>query len=136
MAGSTPDQIAADWASRLGASRDKIVRGVQGVTVAPGAAAARQKSAWVQNTTSAADKWASRTQAVSLTDWQTAMTTKGVDRIGQGATAAQQDFAQFMGQLLPHINQVRTSLPARGNLDANIARATAFMRGMAQFQRR
>ena len=136
MAGSTPDQIAADWASRLGASRDKIVRGVQAVNVAPGQAAARNKSAWVQNTQAAADKWAARTQAVTLGDWQSAMTTKGVDRIGQGATAAQSDFAQFMGQLLPHIESVRSSLPARGNLDANINRATAFMRGMAKFQRR
>lgn len=136
MAGSTPDQIAADWAARLGASREKITRGVQGVTTAPGQAAARQKSAWVQNTSAAADKWAARTQAVSLGDWQQAMTTKGIDRIGQGATAAQGDFAQFMGQLLPHIDSVRATLPARGNLDANIGRATAFMRGMAKFQRR
>ena len=39
-----------------------------------------------------------------------------------------------MSQLLPVIEQNRASLPARGGLDANIARMTQFVRGMAKFQ--
>lgn len=132
----TPEQIAADWQSRLSASTQKITEGVQSVTVAPGQAAARQKDVWVQNTTSARDKWAARTAAVSLADWQQAVIEKGVNRIGQGASAAQPKFAAFMGQLLPHIDTVKRSLPARGNLDQNIARSAQFIRGMASFQYR
>src|SRR5487761_725868 len=78
MATQTPDQIAANWASRLGASTQKITDGVQAVTVAPGQAAARQKAAWVANVAAAQDKWASRTAAVPLSTWQNDMINKGI----------------------------------------------------------
>lgn len=130
----TPEQIAAAWASGLSQAGQKIADGVNAVKMAPGQAAARQKNAWVQNTTSAADKWAKNTAAVTLPEWQQAMLEKGVQRIGQGATAAQPRFATFMGQLLPHIERTKASLPARGNLDQNIQRMVAFTRGMATFQ--
>lgn len=130
----TSDQIAAKWSQNLAGSTQNITDGVNAVTVAPGLAAARQKTAWVQNTTNAADKWATKVAAVPLSDWQTAMIQKGVPRIASGATAAQPKFANFMAQLLPAIQQVKSTLPARGGLEANIARSTAMIRGMAKFQ--
>jgi hypothetical protein len=136
MAGQTPDQIAAQWASRLAGSTQRIKDGVNAVSVAPGQAAARQKDVWAQNVAASKDKWAGRVASVSLSDWQQAMNEKGSARIGAGAQAAQPKFAQFMGQLLPHIASTKASLPARGNLDQNIARAAAFARGMATFSRR
>jgi hypothetical protein len=129
------DQIAADWSQRLAASTQKITDGVNSVTVAPGQAAARQKTVWQQNTSAAVDRWAARTAAVSLPEWQQAMIEKGAPRIASGAAAAQPKFASFMTQLLPHIDQVKRGLPARGNLDQNIQRMTAFTRGMAAFKR-
>lgn len=132
----TADQIAQKWAQNLGAAGDRIKDGVQSVAVAPGQAAAAQKQVWVQNTTSAADKWASRTAAVTKEEWQDAMINKGLARIGAGAQAAQPKFVTFMGKLLPHIDQVKRTLPARGNLEANINRMTAFTRGMAKFSNR
>jgi hypothetical protein len=136
MALPTPDEAAQAWAQRLSGSTDRIQRGVQGVTTAPGQAAARQKAVWAQNVAQAQDKWASRVASVSLPDWQQAMITKGVQRVGTGAQAAQPKMAQFMGQLLPHIQSGLGSLPARGNLDANINRMVAWSRHMANFQRR
>lgn len=130
-----PNSIAQRWAQQLGSATQKITEGVQAVNVAPGQAAARQKSAWVQNTTSSADKWARNTAAVPLADWQTAMINKGAPRIASGAQASQAKFATFMGELLPHIDRVKSSLPARGNLDQNITRMTSFVRGMAQFKK-
>lgn len=135
MANQSPQDIAAAWASRLGQSTDKISKGVAGVTVAPGMAAARQKEVWAANTVASKDKWATNVAGVSLQDWQTAMTGKGVQRIATGAQAAQGKFADFMGQLLPHIDRVKSSLPARGGLDANINRMVAFSRGMAGFKK-
>lgn len=136
MAGQTPDQIAAAWASRMGQSSQKISDGVAAVQVAPGQAAARQKGAYAQGVAANVDKWAGRVAAVPLADWQNAMTSKGVQRISQGATAAQPKFAAFMGQLLPHIASVKGTLPPRGDLGANIARMTQFVQGMAKFQKR
>jgi hypothetical protein len=131
----TPDQIAARWAAGLANAGTKITDGVNSVTVAPGQAAARQKQVWQQNTAAAVDKWATNTARVSLSDWQQAMIQKGAPRIASGATAAQPKFASFMGQLLPHIDRVKSTLPPRGTLDQNIGRATTFIRGMAEFKR-
>jgi hypothetical protein len=130
----TPEQIAAAWASGLQGAGQKITDGVQAVKTAPGAAAARQSSVWVQNTTASVDKWKKNTAAVTLGEWQASMLEKGLQRIGQGATAAQPRFATFMTQLLPHIERTKAALPPRGNLEANIQRMVAFTRGMSQFQ--
>jgi len=133
MTSQTPEQIAANWSQNLAAATQKITAGVQAVQVAPGQAAARQKAVYVANVNAQADKWASRTAAVSLQSWQASTTTKGIPRIASGATAAQPKFAAFMGQLLPFIQRQVQSLPPRGNLSQNIARMTAFVQGMATF---
>lgn len=129
----TADQIAANWASRLAASTQKITDGINGVTVAPGVAAARQKDVWLQNTQAAQAKWARNVAAVSLSDWQQMTVTKGVPRIASGATAAQPKFQAFMSKFLPYVQSGKASLPPRGTLDQNINRAIAMMRHNAKF---
>lgn len=133
MAG-TPQDIAANWASRLAQSGDKITKGVQAVTVAPGQAAARQADVWANNTVASKDKWRTRVAGVTLQEWQAAIVNKGVPRIASGAQASQGKFADFMTRLLPHIDSVKGTLPARGTLDQNIDRMVRFSRGMAQFK--
>lgn len=132
---TTPDAAAQAWAQRLAASTQKITDGINAVTVAPGQAAARQADVWVQNTTASRDKWRTNVAGVSLQEWQQAAIGKGVQRIGPGAQAAVGKFASFMGQLLPHIERVRGSLPARGTFDQNLARMVQFSQGMHQFKR-
>lgn len=136
MALPTPNEAAAAWAQRLAGSTERINRGVQAVTTAPGQAAARQKQVWAQNVAASQDKWAQRVASVSLPDWQQAMQTKGVQRVASGAQAAQPKMEAFMGQLLPHIQAGLGALPPRGNLDQNIGRMTGWVRHMANFQRR
>lgn len=135
MSSMTPDQVAAEWAQRLAGSTGKIQAGVQAVSVAPGQLAARNKAGYVQGVTAAQDKWAARTASVPLTTWQNDMIQKGLPRIAGGATAAQPKMAAFMGQFLPFLAAGVSRLPARGGLDANIARATAMMRYNATFKR-
>jgi hypothetical protein len=133
MAKVTAQQAAAAWQSHLASAGERITAGVQATTVAPGQAAARQKAAYVANVQASADKWASRTAAVPLGDWQQAVIQKGVPRIAAGATAAQPKFEQFMGKLLPFQDSLKGTLPARGGLDQNITRMDAWVRGMAKF---
>ena len=134
MAGQTPEQSGRTWAQNMTRSRQRITSGVQAVTVAPGQAAARQKSAYVNNVAASADKWATNVSKVTLNDWQTAMVNKGIPRIASGAQAAEPKFVTFMGKLLPYIDTAVRNLPARGNLDQNINRMTSFVRNMAQFK--
>lgn len=130
-----PSAVAQKWAQNLSQSTTSITDGVNGVTVAPGQAAARQKNVWVNNTQAAANKWATNVAAVPLSDWQTAMIEKGVPRIASGATAAQPKMQQFMSKLLPYIQSGQNTLPARGDLNANIARMTAWVTYMSKFSK-
>lgn len=126
--------IAAKWSTGLQNATQKITDGVNAVQTAPGAKAAAQKAVYVANVVANQDKWARKVGAVSLPSWKDSMITKGIPRIGQGATAAQPKFANFMTQLLPAIQSSVNSLPPRGGLDANIARMTQHVRTMAKFQ--
>lgn len=133
MAG-TPDEISAAWVAGLQRSGDKIRRGVAAVTTSPGQAAARQKAAYLNGVTARADTWARRVAAVPLSDWQNAMTSKGIDRIGSGAAASQSKMTSFLVKFLPHVASVKASLPPRGGYEQNKARAIAMMDGVHKFQ--
>jgi hypothetical protein len=124
--------VATKWATNLGnaASDGSIQAGVTAVTVAPGQAAARQKTVWVANVTASANKWATNTAAVSLSSWQNDMVTKGLPRIATGATAATSKMTNFFNALLPQIASIQSSLPARGNFQQNLQRSTAFITAM------
>lgn len=134
MPARTPQQVASQWATRLGQSGTKIKAGVQNVTTSPGALAARQKDVWAQNVAAAKTKWASRLSQLSTAQWQTDMITKGIPRIASGAQAAESKVAAFMTRFLPFVESARNGLPPRGNLEQNIARMTTFVRKMSTFR--
>lgn len=136
MAVKDPAAVASKWATRLGAATQAITDGVNSVTVAPGQKAAQQVDVWLANLQASRDKWVRNVSGVSLQSWQSAMLTKGVPRISQGATAAVPKMTQFMQQWLPYADQVRNSLPPRGTIDQNIARCVAQIQGNAAFQRK
>lgn len=127
MTAQTPDQVAANWAARLAASTDKMQAGAQAVTVAPGMAAAKQKAVWAQNVAAAQNKWATNVSAVTTQQWQNDYITKGLPRVGTGATAAVPKMTSFFQKLLPAIATAKASLPPRGTYDQNKARASAMM---------
>lgn len=130
-----PTTVANNWASRLGQSTTAITDGINAVTVAPGQAAARQKTVWANNTAASVNKWATNTAAVPLSDWQQATITKGVPRIATGATAAVPKMTTFMTKLLPFIDNAKAGLPPRGDLNANINRMVSFTQKMATFNK-
>lgn len=138
MAQLSPDIVAQKWASRLGGAVDDIQRGVQAVTEAPGAAAARQKTLWLQRITASADKWARRVSAVSLADWQAAMIAKGLPRISGGAQAAIPKMTAFMADFLPYVEQGAATVRAmpKGDVEAGISRAAAMIRHNAKYVRK
>ena len=127
------DQVAAKWAQNTGSATQAYTDGVNAVTVAPGQAAARAVELWATNVAAAKSKYAANSSKVTLQDWQAAAVGKGAARLASGVQAAQPKMQAAMQKLLPYIAQQVNALPQRGNLDQNINRMTAFVRGMAKY---
>jgi hypothetical protein len=131
-----PSDAAAKWAQNLGAAGTAYTAGINAVTTAPGQQAAAAADRYVAGVQAALPKFKANTAAVTLQDWQAAAVNKGAPRLATGATAAQPKMANVLTQLFPYIEQVRGTLPPRGDIEQNIARSAAFQRGMAKFVRR
>lgn len=132
----TPQQAAANWQKGMSNSTDKLKAGVNSVTVNPMEQAANAQDRYIAGIQKAVSsgKWQAGLRRKSLQDWKDAMNNKGAARVASGATAAVPKVQAFMGQFLPYINSVVSSLPPRGDLETNIQRANAVMRGAANFQ--
>lgn len=138
MAGATPQQAAQNWATNLSGATARIKAGVQAVTTAPTASAAAAIDRYQAGVIAAVQsgKTQRALQSVSLADWQNAMINKGVARIASGAQQAQPKVQAFLSQFLPYVQsgvQQLATLP-RGDLEANIARASFMMRWNAGFK--
>ncbi len=135
MARVTPQQWLEKWGRKLQASGADITAGVNNVKTAPGQLAAQSADRALAALTEAftSGRWQNAVAGVSLTDWQNAMKNKGIPRIAQGVTTAQQTRAPEIAALLSAVdNSVAaiSNLP-KGGLENNIARSTAYMRAMS-----
>lgn len=134
MAMPTAAEAAAKWATALPAAQQRYIDGVNAVTVAPGALAARAAPVWAANTQAAQAKFARNSAAVSLQAWQQATATKGAQRLSSGAQAAQSKVETAFSRLFPAIASAVSSLPPRGDIEANIARSAQFARQMNKYK--
>lgn len=135
MATRNAADVAAKWSRNLQASTQDIIAGVNAVTQAPGAAAARNKDAWAQKVLASKDKWARNVAAVSLEDWKSKMIDVGVGRIAGGAVANQPKMERFLGAFLPYQEQGRAKVAQMPNatLQDGIARMVAMVQHAAAF---
>lgn len=135
----SPAQIAANWASGMANSTEKMRNGINAVTEAPTAKAARAVDRMVAGVQRAAaeGKIQAGLEAVTLEDWKRAMLDKGLGRVASGAQGAKGSFQDFMNEFIPHLQAGQRELETmpRGDLEANIARANAMMRHNARFRR-
>lgn len=134
-----PTRVAEKWVRNLSGSTTEIRDGVQAVTESPTAKAADQAEKYRLNVNAAVDsgKYANRLRSVSLEQWKQATLDKGIGRIATGAAAAEGDFADFMGELIPFQEGLQRQIDAMPDttLEDAIARQAAWTRGMAEFQR-
>lgn len=127
-----PASVAKKWADGLGraATDGTIEAGIRAVQVAPGQAAARQKDVWAVNVAQAKDRWAANVAAVSNAEWQDAAINKGLSRVADGASKAENKMASFMGKLLPQVDTIKRNLRPRGSFADNKARMNAMVDGL------
>ena len=137
MPAKDPRKVAEDWSRGMSGSTQKIKAGVQAVTESPTAKAADAVDRMVAGVIRAqqSGKTERALRAVSLDDWKRAFIEKGLQRIASGATTGKAKMAAFLQDWLPHVEQVRASLPPRGDMQQNIARMVANVEGLANFKK-
>lgn len=135
---ATASEAANKWAANLSNSTTAMQQGVARVTTSPGLLASRAADKWLAKTTAAKDKFQRRTAAVTLGDWQNAMTTYGISRVAQGAQAKKSKMENFLQEFLPHLEAGVRQVDAmpKNTLEDGINRAVAMIRHNAQFQRK
>lgn len=135
MARVNPQEYADKWARRTSAATEDYRKGVQRVTEAPGAAAARQADLMLRKLTESitSGKWAARVGSVSLQEWKDSASGKGVARIAAGVQSAAPGMQQMAQRLLAAVDQAvaAANQTPRGDLDANINRMVTYAREMA-----
>ncbi len=130
-------EASQNWVRGMSNATDKIRKGAQRVTESPGAKAAAAVDLWQQNVSSARarEKYVANVGAMSTEQWRTALMDKGIPRIAAGATAAQSKMQAFQQDFFPFLQGVVNSLPPRGDLEQNLARANALARGLSGYRR-
>lgn len=137
---ANPTTVAQKWASRMAGSGEAMKAGVAAVTTAPTELAAQAKDRYLAGVMRAAEegKFEEGLRAVSLSDWQRAMTNKGVPNMQTGAREGVTKVEKFMRDFLPFAEQVSQEIAAmpKGSLEDSIARARAAITKMASYRRR
>lgn len=135
----TAAEAAQKHMRRLQGATEDIQRGIQGVTTAPGALAAKKQQKMIQRLTEKVNDgtWARNVAAVSLESWKSAALDKGVGRIASGIQAAQPKMEAFYSKLLPFQATIQSKINAMPDLtlEDNIARATTQIREMSKFRK-
>ena len=138
MARLSPEEAAAKWASRTSAASGDYAAGIERVTEAPGAKAARKAAKWRQGIQDNAAKWERNVAAVPLDVWKSAARDKGAARLAQGVQAAESKMADFQREIQPHIDSGLSKINAMPDttVEERIAKSAAWQRHMATFSRR
>lgn len=136
MAMVTPQQAAARWKQNFAASGQKLMDGVNAVTINPMEQAANRGDAMLAGIQASvmSGKWAASLRGTSLQGWKDSMKNKTVPRLQSGAASGESKMANFMTQWLPYEQGVVSALPPRGSTQENIQRAVQVMTQNAQFK--
>lgn len=140
MAKMTPQEIAAKYAKRAKAAIPETKAGILRVTESPMEKAAAQQEKYLAGVVQAAEdgKWQAGLRRVTLQDWKTKTAEVGTQRIAAGVDAAINKLVAFYTELLPFQEALQAQIDQMADitLEDSIARSTAWIRGMAAFERR
>lgn len=93
--------MTARFQSGISGAGGKYSAGIAAVTTAPGAQAAAKvdDGTWAANTTAAASRMSAKLKAVSLSDWQAAVSSYGASRYTSSAAKAAANYGKVAGAL-------------------------------------
>lgn len=134
---SDPQAATTKWVSAMQNATPQITRGVNAVTQSPGELAALAADKWLAKVTAAKPKFIAGVRRFTREDWINAMTTYGIPRIAQGATAKQGKMLSFQTEWLAFLgaNQSKIDRMATNTIEDGIAKVSAQIRLNASFRR-
>lgn len=136
----TAEEFTEKHARRLKASEPDIRAGINRVSVAPGVEAAKKQDKLRTRLLAKIDDgtWGERVKAVSLEEWKSKATTKGIPRIASGIDGAKDKVTKFAQQLLPAVATAQAEVKNMPDLTLEdmISRSSAFIRKMSQFKKK
>ena len=139
MAKLTAKEFQEKHNRRLKAATEDMRMGVERVTEAPTAKAAKKVDKMRANMLKAIDdgKWAAGLNRVTLEDWKSKMINKGIGRVAAGIDEAEGKVVQFAEKLLPHIDSGKAQVDKMPDvtLEDSIQRMVTFTRHMSKFKR-
>jgi hypothetical protein len=134
----TPEQFVEKHGRRLKGALEDMRRGVENVSTAPGAAAAKKLDKMRAGILKSLDDgtWARRVGAVSLDEWKRSMLEKGLNRVAAGVDGSAAKVQAFATQLLAHEATLQSDIAKLPDLtlEDSIARMTTWVRGMSKFE--
>lgn len=138
MAKMTPQQLAAKWQAKYGASSEAYKSGVQNVQTNPAQQAILAKDRWIQNLNEAAanGRYEAGLSNVTLSSWQQSCLDKGAPAIQAAARLGAIKVQRAEQEIGPKREAIVASLPARGTLEQNLERSRQMALGMAALKRR
>jgi len=136
MARVNATQYAEKWGRNLKNSTQDIRQGVERVTTAPGAQAAKKSAKYLEGIQRAVANgtWQKNVAAVTLQDWQEKTINKGIGRISAGVDGAQTKQVAMAEKLLAAVDSVKAKVDGMADttLDDRLNRMVAFARGMSE----
>lgn len=129
---ATAADAATRWQQNFGAAGPRWAAGVQAVTVSPGQLAAAAQDRYLAGVQANVGKFAARAAAVPLQTWKDISVSKGQGRLASGATAGLPKYQAAIERVLAAEKTIIAGLPARGTVEQNIQRSSAFQLAMHQ----
>ena len=140
MSKLTPAEFQEKHARRLKGALPDMRAGIARVTESPTKKAAAKVDKMRTHLLESIDDgtWARRLGAVTLEDWRTKMTDKGLARVSGGIDGAAAKVTDFASQLLPAIDAAQAKVKSMPDLtlEDSIARMTTMTREMAKFHKK
>lgn len=135
----TPREAREKHARNLKASVPDIRAGVARVTISPTAKAADKVDKMRAKLMEAFDsgKVERGLRRVTLEEWKTKMTDKGINNIATGVDLSADKIERFFAELFPYQESLQARISAMPDLtlEDSVARASTWIREMAKFQR-
>jgi hypothetical protein len=131
----TAAQAAQNWSGSAGRAQTAFVAGVQATTKDQAALAVAAQARLVQGFNDAVNsgRWARGVQRGGTGYWKSQTEAKA-GNFGTGFAAGANNFSLAINKIIQAEASIVNTLPARGDITANLQRANAFALGMHQLK--